>query len=60
MSRPVDYNGRKLAPSTLRAVVDRIEHGVSNKAIHRQTGVVVKSTKKFRRNLEVWGQPHAP
>jgi len=60
MSRPVDYNGRKLAHSTLRAVIDRIEHGKSDKAIQRQTGVVANTTRKFRRNLEAWGQPHAP
>lgn len=60
MSRPVDYNGRKLAHSTLRAVIDRIEHGESDKAIQRQTGVVVNTTRKYRRNLEAWHQPHAP
>ena len=60
MSRPVDYNGRKLAPSTLCAVIDRIKAGVLDKAIHRQTGVVERSTRKYRRNLEAWGQPHAP
>jgi transposase len=60
MSRPVDYNGRKLAHSTLRAVIDRIEHGASDKAIQRQTGVAAHTSRKYRRNLEAWGQPHAP
>ena len=60
MSRPVDYNGRKLASSTLRAVIDQIEHGETDKAIQRQTSVAVNSTRKYRRNLEAWSQPHAP
>ena len=60
MSRPVDFNGCKLAPPTLQAIIDRVEAGISDKAIRRQTGVVPDLTRKYRRNLETRGQPYAP
>ncbi|KAG9185041.1 hypothetical protein G6011_02988 [Alternaria panax] len=60
MARPVDQNGRKLAPTTLQAVLNRIEVGVNDTQIYYQTGVNPKCTRKKRRNLEAWGQPYAP
>lgn len=60
MSRPVDYNGRKLAASTLQAVLNRLDHGVNDTQIYLQTGVTQTCTRKKRRNLESWGQPYAP
>ena len=60
MTRPVDQNSRKLAPTTLQAVLDRVEVGVNDTQIYYQNGVDSKCTRKKRRNLEAWGQPYAP
>jgi hypothetical protein len=34
MSRSVDFNGRKLASSTLQAVLDRVDAGVNDSQIY--------------------------
>jgi hypothetical protein len=60
MIRPVDQNGRKLAPTTLQAVLNCIEVGINNTQIYYQTGVISKCTRKKQHNLAAWGQPYAP
>jgi transposase len=57
MTRPT---GHKLAPTTLQAVLNRIDAGVNNPKIYEQTGVSQRCTAKIRVNLQQWGQPYAP
>ena len=57
MTRPT---GHKLAPTTLQAVLDRINNGANNTQIQLQTGVARECTAKKRLNLQQWGQPYAP
>ena len=57
MARPT---GHKLAPTTLQAVLDRINTGVNDTQIYRRTGVTPICTRKLRLNLSQWGQPYAP
>ncbi|KAH6612996.1 hypothetical protein C7974DRAFT_418100 [Boeremia exigua] len=57
MARPT---GHKLAPTTLQAVLDRIDAGVNDTQIYRQTGVTPNCTRRKRLNLSQWGQPYAP
>ena len=52
--------GHKLAPTTLQAVLDRINAGVNDTKIHEQTGVSRDCLAKKRLNLSQWGQPYAP
>ena len=60
MSHPLGFQGHELGPSTLQTVLDRIQIGVNDTQIWRQTGVARMSTRIYRRNLVAWGQPHAP
>jgi hypothetical protein len=60
MTRSVDYISRKLAPSTLQAVLNRVDHRVNDTQIYYQTSVTKTCTRQKRRNLESWGQPYAP
>jgi transposase len=57
MFRPCGY---KLAPSTLQAVIDRIDAGLNDTQIHAQTGVSRGCTARKRRNIQQWGHPYAP
>ena len=57
MFRPT---GGKLAPSTLQAVLDRIDAGLTNTQILLQTGVSRDCTARRRHNLQQWGYPYAP
>lgn len=61
MPRPTDQpTGHKLAPTTLQAVLNRIDGGLNNSQIERETGVMRRHVARFRRNIQYWGQPYPP
>lgn len=57
MIRPT---GRRLAPSTLQALLDRIRAGVNSTQIQYQTGVAATTTLRVKLALAYWGEPYAP
>jgi transposase len=53
-------SGRRLQPTVLQAVIDRIEAGQNNTQIQNETGVWRKTTARIRLSLEYWNQPYPP
>jgi hypothetical protein len=59
MPRPASQpTGHKLASTTLQSVVDRIDAGLNNSQIYRETGVMRRHIARFRQNLKYWSQPY--
>lgn len=55
--RPI---GHRLQLTLIQAIVDRVNDGKNNEEISRDLGVTAKTVRKYRLNMNAYGEPIRP